>query len=237
MSMNSDNRYSPNILIVEDDENLSYLLKENLESKGFLVSICPDGRQGIRLFNQQQFNLCILDVMLPYKDGFTLAKEMRLLKENVPIIFLTSRSLELDKIKGFETGCDDYITKPFSIMELLLRINAVLKRTNGIDLKSKTDIFNIGKYIFKYSERRLTFPDQTEKILSTKEAELLRVFCEKESELIHRQYLMHRVWGNDDYFIGKSMDVFITRLRKLLKGDPAIEIQNVYGTGFKLNVN
>jgi DNA-binding response OmpR family regulator len=225
-----------NILIVEDDDNLGYLLRENLESRGFLVSTCTDGKQGIRMFNQQSFNLCILDVMLPHKDGFTLAKEMRALKENVPIIFLTSRSMELDKIKGFEIGCDDYITKPFSLMELLLRINAVLKRTSINDTKPKSDVFNVGNYVFHYSKRALVFPDQSEKTLSVKEAELLRVFCEKENELVHRQFLMNKIWRSDDYFIAKSMDVFITRLRKLLKNDPNVEIQNIYGTGFKLTV-
>lgn len=228
---------SPKILIVEDDENLGYLLKENLESKGFLVSICNDGKKGIRMFNQEIFQLCILDVMLPLKDGFTIAKEMRALRENVPIIFLTSRSMELDKIKGFEIGCDDYITKPFSIMELILRMNAILKRTNVRDPKSKADVFNIGKYVFYYTERKLKFPDQSEKTLSVKETELLRIFCEKENELIHRNYLMNKVWGSDDYFIAKSMDVFITRLRKLLKSDSNLEIQNIYGTGFKLCVS
>ena len=223
-----------NILIVEDDDNLGYLLRENLESRGFLVSTCTDGRQGIRMFNQQLFQLCILDVMLPHKDGFTLAREMRQLNENVPIIFLTSRSMELDKIKGFEIGCDDYITKPFSFMELLLRVNAVLKRTVSNDTKVKTDTFNIGEYTFYYPKRTLVYPDKTEKTLSVKEAELLKVFCEKENELVHRQFLMNKVWNNDDYFIAKSMDVFITRLRKLLKNDPDVEIQNIYGTGFKL---
>ena len=235
--MSTHTNHTPNVLIVEDDENLVYLLKENLESKGFIVSTCIDGNQGLRMFNQQTFQLCILDVMLPYKDGFTLAKEMRSLKENIPIIFLTSRSMELDKIKGFEIGCDDYITKPFSIMELLLRVNAVLKRTSGNEAKSKKDIFNIGKYVFHYAERKLSYPDKTEKTLSVKEAELLKLFCEKENELIHRNYLMNKVWGSDDYFIAKSMDVFITRLRKLLKSDPNVEIQNIYGTGFKLSVS
>lgn len=224
------------ILIVEDDDNLGYLLRENLESRGFTVSTCTDGKQGIRMFNQQAFNLCILDVMLPHKDGFTLAKEMRELRENVPIIFLTSRSMELDKIKGFEIGCDDYITKPFSLMELLLRVNAVLKRTSVSDSKNKNDSFNIGSYIFHYSKRLLVFPDKSEKTLSVKETELLKVFCEKENELVHRQFLMNKVWSSDDYFIAKSMDVFITRLRKLLKNDPNVEIQNIYGTGFKLCV-
>jgi DNA-binding response OmpR family regulator len=224
-----------NILIIEDDNNLSYLLRENLESRGFNVTLAADGKSGLKLFNREIFQLCIRDVMIPVKDGFTLAKEMRELKD-VPIIFLTSRSMEIDKIKGFECGCDDYITKPFSVMELLLRVNAVLKRTNIAEPKKETDIFPVGNYTFRFSERKLIMPDSTEKNLSTKEAELLRIFCEKKNELVHRQYLMNKVWGSDDYFIAKSMDVFITRLRKLLKYDTAIEIQNVYGTGFRLSV-
>jgi DNA-binding response OmpR family regulator len=224
------------ILIVEDDENLAYLLKENMESRGFHVTTAADGRQGLRQFCQQSFSLCILDVMLPFKDGFSLAREMKKLRENTPIIFLTSRSLELDKIKGFESGCDDYITKPFSVMELLLRITAILKRTQTGENIHTRNIFNIGNLCFHYKERKLALPDKTEKNLSMKEAELLKLFCEKENELIHRQYLMNKVWGSDDYFISKSMDVFITRLRKLLKCDENIEIQNVYGTGFRLFV-
>lgn len=224
------------ILLVEDDENLSYLLKENLESKGFSVTLCSDGKQGIRLFNQQNFQLCLLDIMLPQKDGFTLAREIRALDEHIPLIFLTSRSMEIDKIKGFEVGCDDYITKPFSVMELFLRVNAVLKRTIKPAPKQETKIFTIGKYEFDYPNRLLFYSGNSEKSLSVKEAELLKLFCEQENALIHRQFMMNKVWGNDDYFISKSMDVFITRLRKLLKNDPRIEIQNVYGTGFKLVV-
>ncbi|MEO8086521.1 MAG: response regulator transcription factor [Bacteroidota bacterium] len=230
------NTSTQKILIVEDDENLAYLLKENMETKGFAVTICTDGKQGFRIFNQQAFQLCILDVMLPYKDGFALAKEMRIQNQNIPIIFLTSRSMEIDKIKGFESGCDDYITKPFSVMELLLRVNAVLKRTNVNEVKMENDIFTFGSCILLFSERKLIFSDKTEKGLSMKEAELLRIFCEKQNELVHRQYLMNRIWKSDDYYIAKSMDVFITRLRKLLKTETDIEIQNVYGTGFKFIV-
>ncbi len=227
---------SAKILIVEDDENLGFLLKENLESKGFSVTICDDGKYGLKKFNQQPFSLCILDIMLPNKDGFSIAKEIRAVNENVPIVFLTSRSMELDKIKGFEIGCDDYITKPFSITELLLRINVMLKRTSQVEVKDKVLFYAIGNYGFNTDERKLIFPDKTEKTLSTKETELLKLFCKKKNELIHRQYLMNKVWGSDDYFIANSMDVFITRLRKLLKQDSNIEIQNLYGTGFKLIV-
>lgn len=224
------------LLVVEDDENLSYLLRENLESRGFHVQLCADGRQGLRAYQQSEPDLCILDVMLPFKDGFTLAKEIKEINKKAPIIFLTSRSMELDKIKGFEIGCDDYITKPFSIMELIMRVNAVLKRTSITEAKQEQDEFQIGKLKFNYNERKLLLPDGTEKSLSQKEADLLKIFGEKEGEMIQRNFLMNKVWGSDDYFIGKSMDVFITRLRKLLKADPALEIQNIYGTGFKMLV-
>lgn len=227
---------TPNILLVEDDENLGYLLKENLESRGFEVTICADGKYGFQFFNRHPFHICILDIMLPNKDGFMLAKEIRAVNESVPIVFLSSRSMELDKIRGFEVGCDDYITKPFSIMELLLRINAILKRTTRQESKEKTTAFSISKYTFDSEQRKLIYPDGSEKSLTAKEAELLKQFCERKNELIPRQYLMNKVWGSDDYYIAKSMDVFITRLRKLLKEDASIEIQNLYGIGFKLVV-
>lgn len=225
------------VLLVEDDENLSYLLQVSLEQKGFEVTLAPDGKQGLRFFKQQLFHLCILDIMLPLKDGFTLAGEIKKLNEHIPIIFLTSRSLEVDKVRGFQVGCDDYVTKPFSVMELLLRVNVVLKRSVQQEPKSKNTSFSIGNYNFDYYNRLLVFPDNSSRTLSVKEAELLKLFCENNNELIHRQFMMNKVWGSDDYYVSKSMDVFITRLRKLLKNDPAIEIQNVYGTGYKFLVS
>lgn len=226
-----------NILLVEDDINLGYLLKNSFEQKGFMVHIGLDGKQGLRMFRQEHFHLCILDIMLPYKDGFMLAEDIKKIDDSVPVIFLTSRSLEMDKVRGFQIGCDDYITKPFSVMELLLRVNAILKRSVLSEFKNTSTTFQIGKYQFEYSNRILVFPGQKGHSLSLKEAELLRLFSERVNELVHRQYMMNKIWGNDDYFVSKSMDVFITRLRKLLKQDPSIEIQNVYGTGFKLVVH
>ncbi|HNS12401.1 MAG TPA: response regulator transcription factor [Bacteroidia bacterium] len=223
-----------NILIVEDDQNMGYLLSGGLEMHQFKVSLCVDGKAGLKTFKKDKFDLCILDVMLPGTDGFTLAEEIRTLNKQIPLIFLTSRTLEGDKIRGFQIGCDDYITKPFSLMELILRIQAILKRTSGTDIIPLEESYKVGKYEFQYINRILISPDKSEKQLSQKEVDLLRIFCRRKNELIHRQYLMNQVWGNDDYFTVKSMDVFITRLRKLLKDDPALEIQNVYGTGFKL---
>lgn len=224
----------PNILVVEDDENMGYLIRGGLEMHHFNVVLCTDGNTGIKLFRKSNFQLCILDIMLPGTDGFTVAKEIRMLNEQIPFIFLTSRSLEGDKIKGFQLGCDDYITKPFSIMELVLRIQAILKRSSTTEVQITEESYPLGKYTFHYSNRTLINPDGTEKQLSIKESEMLRLLCLRKNELIHRQYIMKKVWGNDDYFTVKSMDVFITRLRKLLKKDLMLEIQNVYGTGFRL---
>ncbi|MBP6333949.1 MAG: response regulator transcription factor [Bacteroidia bacterium] len=223
-----------NILVVEDDLNMGYLISGGLEMHQFKVILCTDGKSGLRTFKQENIHLCVLDIMLPGSDGFTLAKEIRKINEDVPFIFLTSRSLEGDKIKGFQLGCDDYITKPFSIMELILRIQAILKRSSPLELAPVAETYLLGSFNFKYSQRVLVGQDGIERQLSIKEAELLRLFCMRKNELIHRQYIMNKIWGNDDYFTVKSMDVFITRLRKLLKKDPRLEIQNVYGTGFKL---
>lgn len=222
------------ILLAEDDVNLSFLLKNNLEAKGFEVLHSPDGKQALRYFLQHSPELCLLDVMLPLKDGFSLAKEMKLQNPGIPIIFLTSRSMEEDKIKGFETGCDDYITKPFSITELILRVNAVLMRTFPSEPETVKDEFRMGSLLLKYHERNLVYQDGEVKHLSQKETEMLRLLGENTNHLVQRNYLMKSVWGKDDYFISKSMDVYITRLRKLLKPDPTLEILNIYGSGFKL---
>jgi DNA-binding response OmpR family regulator len=223
-----------NVLVVEDDLNMGYLISGGLEMHQFKVTLCTDGKSGLKTFRQGSVQLCILDIMLPGTDGFTLAKEIRKLNENVPLIFLTSRSMEVDKIKGFQLGCDDYITKPFSIMELVLRIQAILKRSANSEPLTANETYDIGNFSLNYNNRTLTENNGTSRQLSVKETELLRLLCSRKNELIHRQYIMNKVWGNDDYFTVKSMDVFITRLRKLLKSDSRLEIQNIYGTGFKL---
>lgn len=223
-----------NILMVEDDINLGFLVKENLEAKGYAVQLCENGVDGLKAFKKDQFNLCILDVMMPLKDGFTLAKEIRGLDAQTPIIFLTAKALEKDKIEGFMLGGDDYITKPFSVKELMLRINAILKRTHKERSETSTGSKAlIGKFTFDHTNRLLTI-GATTKNLSTKEAELLKILSDNKNALVNRSVILTRVWGNDDFFIAKSMDVYLTRLRKLLRDDPAIEIQNLYGTGFKL---
>ncbi|MCD6012277.1 MAG: rprY [Flavipsychrobacter sp.] len=224
------------ILFVEDDPNLGLLLKENLNNKGFDITWCRDGAEGASMFAKQNFDLCILDVMLPVKDGFSLSREIRGVNEDVPIIFLTARALHEDRIHGLEIGADDYITKPFSTQELYLRINAILRRTQNKNSSVKDKVKQLGKYLFDYTKMTLQLGDQVKR-LSSKEADLLCILVSHQDELIPRSAILNKVWGNDDYFSAKSMDVYISKIRKMLKEDPAIEILNAYGTGFKLIVN
>ncbi len=223
------------ILFVEDDQNLGWLLKENLDNRGFNTVWCKDGDEGMRMFQKQKFNLCILDVMMPVKDGFSLSKEIRSVNAEIPIIFLTARGRDEDKIKGFENGGDDYVTKPFSTQELYMRINAILKRTQPKQA-TNTKMMNVGKYTFDHNKMTLQIGDDVKK-LSSKEAELLNILASNKNELVQRSTILERVWGNDDYFAAKSMDVYISKIRKLLREDPEIEILNAYGIGFKLIIN
>lgn len=223
------------LLLVEDDANLGMLLKENLNNKGFDITWCKNGEECGKTFKKDPFDLCIIDVMLPLKDGFTLAKEIKLVNPTVPIIFLTARSMQDDKIKGFEIGCDDYITKPFSTQELYMRIGAILKRTqcNGM---SQPRVLPLGRFIFDYTKMTLQMGEESEK-LSSKETELLYILSLNKNELVQRNVILEKIWGNDDYFSAKSMDVYISKIRKLLRRDPGIEILNAYGVGFKLTIN
>jgi DNA-binding response OmpR family regulator len=223
------------ILMVEDDVNLRYLVKENLESKGFEVVLCENGEEGIKIFLNQKFNFCILDIMMPLKDGFTLAKEIRLVDERIPIIFLTAKAMEKDKIEGFNIGGDDYMTKPFSMKELVVRINAILKRVN-IDKGQEIavdKIYQIGQFTFDFINRTLE-TNGSFKNLSAKESELLKVLVDNKNTIVDRKIVLIKVWGDDDFFLSKSMDVYITRLRKMLNADTNISIQNIYGIGYKL---
>lgn len=223
------------VLFVEDDPNLGLLLKENLVNKGYDVTWCKDGASGAAMFASQKFSLCIFDVMLPNTDGFELAKQVKSMDEHVPIIFLTARSMHEDKMKGFELGCDDYITKPFSTQELCMRMNAILKRVQT-KLVTKAKVFSLGKFTFDYSKMLLQLADESTK-LSSKESELLYILSINKNELVPRNTILEKVWGNDDYFSAKSMDVYISKIRKMLKGDTDIEILNAYGIGFKLIIN
>ena len=226
------------LLLVEDDLNLSEVLQDFLILQGFQVTLARDGEEGLRVFHHGRFDLVLLDVMMPRRDGFLLAEEIRLLNEDVPIIFLTARSLPDDRIRGFKAGCDDYITKPFSTEELSLRLDAILKRSlrgENIPDVAPVEVFQIGQYRFDTTNFILNRYDNNI-TLTPKEGALLRLLCLNVNQLITREKALKKIWGTDDYFIGRSMDVFITRLRKYLKDDPEVMIKNVHGTGFKLEV-
>jgi DNA-binding response OmpR family regulator len=229
------------ILLVEDDINLGDVLRDYLELQEYEVTRAMDGVEGLDAFKQNSFDLLILDVMLPRKDGFTLAAEIREINKQIPVIFLTARGQMEDRVTGFKTGCDDYISKPFVSEELELRIGAILRRCRQGDANGHPEenfsqgIYTLGKYTFDSSNHELRFEDKRIS-LTTKEVELLRVLYSHKNQLITREKTLKTVWGSDNYFIGRSMDVFITKLRKYLKDDPDISIVNVHGTGFRLEV-
>lgn len=228
------------ILLVEDDPNLGLLLQDYLQLKGkFDVILCVDGEEGLRAFGKQEFDMCILDVMMPKKDGFTLGKEIRKINQHIPIIFATAKAMMEDKASAYDLGGDDYITKPFRIEELLLRINALLKRVSvkeGVEVSPVETQFQIGDYTFDYTTQLIHFNGQQQK-LSTKEAELLQLLCLKKNAVLTREEALLSIWHDDNYFNGRSMDVFLSKLRKYLREDPKVEILNVHGKGYKLLVN
>jgi DNA-binding response OmpR family regulator len=222
------------VLLAEDDENLGSLLREYLNAKNYRTQLYPDGVQALEAFQQEDFDLCIIDIMMPRMDGFTLAKEIRKLKSNTPFIFLTAKTMQEDVIEGFSLGADDYMTKPFSMEELLYRIKAILRRTSPEEESEKNrDLFDIGKYTFDANKQLLTIDGNTRK-LTTKEAELLRLLCNNKNQMLDRNYALRTIWEDDSYFNARSMDVYITKLRKYLKEDPNIQILNVHGKGYKL---
>jgi DNA-binding response OmpR family regulator len=226
-----------NILLVEDDINLAFVTRDNLENKGYTVQHCSDGLSSFELFKKEQFDLCLLDVMLPKMDGISLAEKMREKDKNIPIIFITAKSMLEDKIAGFKVGGDDYITKPFSIDELLFKIEIFLKRSKvftTMDTMTPSK-FTIGKYTFDFSNLLLIL-GKDENTLTLREAEVLRFLAIHQNELVPREKLLKHIWGSDDYFLGRSLDVFISRLRKYLKEDPKVSIDNIHSVGFKLVV-
>ncbi len=226
------------ILLVEDDQTLNFIIKDNLEQAGYVVSSAEDGEVGFQLFNAEKFSLCLLDVMLPKKDGFTLAREIRLVNDHVPIIFLTARSMTEDKILGLTLGADDYITKPFSMEELLLKIGIFLKRSivnnNESELITEKNYYKVGLFSFYFDSLILDCAGER-KTLTYKEAELLRYFCDNPNKVLSRSDILIQVWGSDDYYLGRSLDVFISRLRKYLSADENIKILNLHGIGFRFN--
>lgn len=222
------------ILLAEDDLNLGFVVQDQLKMNGFTVHLATDGKEGLKKFNSDKYHLCILDVMMPEKDGFSLAKDIRKIDKNIPILFLTAKSQIEDKIEGFKVGGDDYLTKPFSSEELTLRIRALLKRAN-IEVEKDEDVFAIGNYQFDTNNYNLNHPNFQKK-LTKKEADILKLLCKNKNKVLPRDIVLNSVWGQDDYFVGRSLDVFITKLRKYLKEDESISISNVHGVGFKLEI-
>ena len=220
------------ILLCEDDENLGMLLREYLQAKDYDADLYSDGEAGYKAFLKGNYDLCVLDVMMPKKDGFTLAQEIRAMNADVPIIFLTAKSLKEDILEGFKIGADDYITKPFSMEELVFRIEAILRRVRGKKSK-ESSMYKIGRFTFDTQKQLLTIDGQQTK-LTTKESELLSLLCAHSNEILQRDFALKTIWIDDNYFNARSMDVYITKLRKHLKEDPSIEIINIHGKGYKL---
>ncbi len=223
------------ILLAEDDVNLGFVVADHLKSEGYKVTLCNDGNEALKRFNEENYHLCILDVMMPLKDGFTLAKDLRKLNLDIPILFLTAKSQLEDKAEGYKSGGDDYLTKPFSVEELSFRIKALLKRVQISVEKPEEKILNIGNTIFDSENLTLTFKNQMQS-LTKKEAQILKLMFKLRNQVIPREVILNGVWGQDDYFVGRSLDVFITKLRKYLKEDETIQISNLHGVGFKFTV-
>jgi len=213
--------------------SLGYVIKDNLQDAGYEVILCPDGQTAIEKFDKTQYDICLLDVMMPNKDGFTVARKIRQQSDMIPILFLTAKSMEEDKVKGFLTGADDYITKPFSMQELLLRMDVFIRRTRKLHAENIQE-YTIGQMKFSYTDLKLHTPAETF-TLTQKEADLLKFLCEHANHILKRDEVLLNVWGKDDYFLGRSMDVFMTKLRKYFKADPEIMLETIHGVGFRFN--
>lgn len=223
------------ILLVEDDTSLGFIISDQLKADGYNVTLCTDGAEGFKRFNDEQFHMCIFDVMMPKKDGFSLARDVRKIDKEIPILFLTAKSMTEDKVEGFKAGGDDYLTKPFSVEELQVRVIALLKRVNIHVENDEEIILEIGAYKFD-TENYTLIHANFEKSLTRKEAQILKMLYKFKNQVVARDVILNAVWGQDDYFVGRSLDVFITKLRKYLKEDPAISISNIHGIGFKLEI-
>jgi DNA-binding response OmpR family regulator len=223
------------ILLAEDDLNLGVLLVDYLETEGFDVKLCKDGELALKAFQSNSFDLCLLDVMMPKMDGFALAKGIRLKDKKIPFIFITARSLKEDKLKGYGLGADDYITKPFDEEELLWKIKAVIRRMPEHKTETKVEITAIGKYVFDFTNQSLTIDGKTKRITG-KESDILNYLSGRRNHVIKREEMLKELWGGNDYFYGRSLDVFITKIRKYLKEDPELSVENVFGVGFIFNV-
>lgn len=222
------------VLLAEDDAALGYVIKDSLQEEGYSVVLCPDGQTAIDLFNKNEFDICLLDIMMPHKDGLAVAKKIRQQTDLIPILFLTAKSMEEDRIKGFQSGADDYITKPFSMPELLLRMDVFLRRTKKMHSENIQE-FILGSIRFSYTELKLSSSEGVVSI-TQKEADLLRFLSQHPNKVLKREEVLLNVWGKDDYFLGRSMDVFVTKLRKHFKPDPSIVLETIHGVGFRFNV-
>lgn len=221
------------ILLAEDDPNLGQLLKNYLSAKEYEATLVTDGNQALKSFRKEKFHLCLLDVMMPEVDGFAVAREIRAIDPHIPIIFLTAKNLKQDIIEGFKSGADDYLTKPFSMEELVYRIEAILRRSTRRTADAPAESYTIGRYTFDVAKQLLTFQDTSRK-LTTKESELLELLCRHRNEVLERNLALKSIWIDDNYFNARSMDVYITKLRKYLSRDDKVEILNIHGRGYKL---
>ncbi len=224
-----------NILLAEDDFSLGFVIVDQLKLDGYRVTLATDGSDALKRFNEKQFHLCIFDVMMPKKDGFTLASDIRKINSEIPILFLTAKTMTEDKVQGFKSGGDDYLTKPFSVEELQLRIKALLRRVNIKVDKPEDKIISIGHFLFDTENLCLTIQN-SKKSLTKKEAQILKLLFKFNGQVLPREVILNAVWGQNDYFVGRSLDVFITKLRKYLKDDDRIVLSNIHGVGFKLEI-
>jgi DNA-binding response OmpR family regulator len=223
------------ILLAEDDVSLGLVISDQLNSDGYSVSLCCDGVEALQRFNEEEYHMCICDVMMPKKDGFTLVKDIRQQNSEIPILLLTAKSMTEDKVAGFNAGADDYLTKPFSVEELQLRVRALLKRVNLKLDKPEEKLISLGCLSFDVENYILSSANET-KHLTKKEAQILKILYRFKNQVIPREVILNAVWGQDDYFVGRSLDVFITKLRKYLKEEPKIHISNIHGVGFKFEI-
>lgn len=224
------------LLVVEDDQNLGDILHEYLEMKGYEPTLCRDGEEGWNKYKKGKFDLCLLDIMMPKKDGFTLAKEIKKVEEDLPILFLTAKNQKDDVIEGLKIGADDYLTKPFSMEELLLRVTAILRRTHKSPDVNPLKVYHFGDFILHYDEQYIDGPKGRHK-LTSKENELIRLLASEINSLVNRSHALKQIWGDDSYFNARSMDVYLSKIRKILRDDPKVQIITVHGEGFKMIVS
>ena len=227
---------SLSILLAEDDQNLGIILSEYLSNKGYSVDLHRDGAQALKAFDKKQYHFCIFDVMMPVMDGFNLAKHIRKQNGEVPILFLTAKSMREDRIEGFKIGADDYLTKPFSMEELLLRVEAIMKRVKGqvkVEFDKENHIYKVGHFDFDANKQKLNLNNEEQK-LTSKESQLLEILVRSKNQVVGRSEALNEIWGDDSYYNSRSMDVYVTKLRKYIKSDSELEILNIHGKGFKL---